>query len=127
MGVLFGSCMSALVLCCNIAVIMIGSLVHSGYKGGIVNLMYGGASSISRWSTFFHLLINIGSTILLASSNYTMQVLCSPTRQDINRAHTHGKWVDIGLLSFRNLKVIPPKRAALALVLAFSSIPLHLL
>ncbi|KAL1603665.1 hypothetical protein SLS60_005253 [Paraconiothyrium brasiliense] len=35
-------------------------------------------------------------------------------------------WVDIGMLSFRNLKAIPRKRAALALVLAFSSIPLHL-
>lgn len=127
MGVLLGSCISALVLCCNVAVVVIGSLVHSRYQDGIANVMYGGASSISRWSTFFHLLINIGSTTLLAASNYTMQVLCSPTRRDIDIAHAHGKWVDIGLLSFRNLKAIPRKRAVLALVLAFSSIPLHLL
>lgn len=127
MGVLFGSCMSFLVLCCNVAVVVIGSLVHSGYQDGIANVMYGGAPSMSRWSTFFHLLINAGSSILLASSNYTMQVLCSPTRHDINTAHAHSKWVDIGLLSFRNLKAIPRKRAALALTLAFSSIPLHLL
>ncbi|KAF1974112.1 hypothetical protein BU23DRAFT_462333 [Bimuria novae-zelandiae CBS 107.79] len=126
MGVLFGSCMSIFVLCCNIAVVVIGSIAHSGYQNGIANVMYGEASSISRWSTFFHLLINAASTVLLASSNYTMQVLCSPTRDDIDTAHARGMWVDIGLLSFRNLKAIPRKRAALALVLAFSSVPLHL-
>lgn len=127
MGVLFGSCMSAFVLICNVVVVVIGCAVHSGYQDGVANVMYGGASSISRWSTFFHLLINAGSTVLLAASNYTMQVLCSPTRHDIDIAHAHGRWVDIGLLSFRNLKAIPRKRAALALILAFSSIPLHLL
>ena len=127
MGVLFGSCMSAFVLCCNLIVVVIGSRAHFGFQDGIANVRYGKAESISRWSTFFHILINAGSTILLASSNYTMQVLCSPTRHDIDTAHSNGRWVDIGLLSFRNLKVIPRKRVALVLLLAFSSIPLHLL
>ena len=127
MGVLFGSCMSAFVLCCNVAVVVIGSQTYSGYHDGIADVKIGEAPSISKWSTFFHLLINAGSTILLAASNYTMQVLCSPTRHDIDRAHDRGTWVDIGLLSFRNLRAIPRKRATLALVLAFSSIPLHLL
>lgn len=127
MGVLCGSCMSAFVLCCNIAVIVLGGVVNSGYKNGIADLMYGGAGYIDRWSTIFHLFINVGSTILLAASNYTMQVLCSPTRQDIDIAHANGKWFDIGLLSFRNLRAIPRRRAVLWLLLALSSIPLHLL
>lgn len=127
MGVLFGSCMSAFVLCCNVVVVVIGSQVYSGYDNGIADVKFGGAPSISRWSTFFHLLINAGSTALLAASNYTMQVLCSPTRQDIDNAHSRGMWVDVGLLSFRNIRAIPRKRAILALILAFSSVPLHLL
>lgn len=127
MGVLCGSCMSAFVLCCNLAVIVLGGVNNSGYKDGIANLMYGEAPYIDRWSTIFHLFINVGSTILLAASNYTMQVLCSPTRHDIDAAHAKGKWLDIGLLSFRNLKAVPRSRAALWLLLALSSIPLHLL
>lgn len=128
MGLLFGTCMSSFVLCCNVAIVIIGAVIHSGYRQGdhIADLMYGRAPIISRWSTVLHLLINVASTVLLGASNYTMQVLCSPTRLDINKAHTTSNWLDVGLLSFRNLRAIPRKRAALSLILAFSSIPLHL-
>lgn len=127
MGVLVGTCMSSLVLICNIAVVIVGARSHGGYHQGIADLAYGQASHISRLSTLLHLLINAASTILLGASNYTMQVLCSPTRHDIDIAHARGNWLEIGLLSFRNLRSIPGSRAALWLVLALSSLPLHLL
>lgn len=128
MGVLFGCCMSAFVLCCNVAVIIIGGNVNSGYDGdGISNIMFGHSSVISQWSTLFHLIINLFSTILLAASNYTMQVLSSPTRSDIDLAHIRGDWLDIGILSTRNLRRIPRVRTALWFLLALSSVPLHLL
>jgi len=127
MGVLCGCCMTGLVLLCNVAVVVIGATAHAGYKDGIADLVSGGAPDMSRLSTVFHLLINAGSTLLLGASNYTMQVMCSPTRHDLDIAHADGKWLDVGLLSFRNLRAIPRTRAALWLVLALSSIPLHLL
>lgn len=127
MGVLLGSCMSAFVLCCNVILVMIGATVTSNYKNGISDLVYGGSKTISSWSIVFHLLINVFSTILLAASNYTMQVLSSPTRADLDRAHANGDWLDIGLLSWRNLRRIPRGRMVLWLLLASSSIPLHLL
>lgn len=128
MGVLTGSCMSAFVLCINIGLAIYGSTTENGYGvDGIADLKTGPAADMSRWSTTFHLFINAFSTMLLAASNYTMQVLCSPTRADIDRVHQQGKWFDVSILSFRNLKRIPRQRTALALALAFSSIPLHLL
>lgn len=128
MGVLVGCCMSTFVLCCNIAVIIASMYIRPGYfPQGIVNLVTGDEASVSRWNTTLHVLINAFSTMLLGGSNYTMQVLSSPTRFDIDRAHAKGQWVEIGLLSSRNLKAIPRKRVFLWLVLGLSSIPLHLL
>jgi hypothetical protein len=99
MGVLAGCVMSAFVLSCNIAILIAGSQIHGGYKQGIADLISGSAPEISRWSTATHLLINVLSTLLLGASNYTMQVLSSPTRNDIDNAHTKRKWLDIGVLS----------------------------
>lgn len=127
MGVLVGSCLSAFVLCCNIGLVVTGSQINGGYQGGMAILRIGTTSEMSRLSTVAHLLINACSTILLGASNYTMQVLSAPTREDIDRAHHKDRWFDIGLLSIRNLRAIPRRRTAICLVLAISSIPLHLL
>ena len=128
MGVLFAVIMSAIVLCCNIALLVTGLARYGGYdEDGIANLVYGDEATISRWNTAFHVLINALSTTLLAGSNYAMQVLSSPTRVDIDKAHKLGNWLEIGLLSPRNLRMISRKRTALCLLLALSSVPLHLL
>ena len=127
MGVLVGCCMSAFVLGCNVTIAVVGSQINSGYQGGISDLIIGPATTVSRSSTAAHLLINVFSTILLGASNYTMQVLSSPTRKDLDIAHSTGKWLDVGILSIRNLWNIPRGRAALWFLLAASSIPLHLL
>lgn len=119
--------MSAFVLCCNVGLLIAGAVNHSGYdKDGIADLMEDGEVAIERWNTVFHVFINALSTILLAGSNYTMQVMSSPTRSEIDEAHIKGEWLDIGLLSPRNLGFSSRRRAALCIILALSSIPLHL-
>lgn len=128
MGVLFGCATSTLVLFCNIAFVVVGYKRDQGYDDhGIATLMTGSEHIISRWNTILHLFINMLSSILLASSNYTMQVLSSPTREEIDRAHQHGHELEVGILSTRNLTRISRKRAVVCIVLALSSIPLHLL
>ncbi|KAF2637831.1 hypothetical protein P280DRAFT_520953 [Massarina eburnea CBS 473.64] len=77
-------------------------------------------------NTGLHVVINVLSTMLLAGSNYTIQVLSSPTREDVDNAHAKGQWLEIGLLSPRNLRAIPWKRTLLWLTMALSSVPLHL-
>lgn len=127
MGVLIGTCASAFVLCCNIIVLAVATSTAPKDQGSIVDIMSGSAESVSRWSKVLHLIINIFSTILLAASNYTAQVLCSPTRLDLDAAHRKGTWLDIGLLSMRNFRYLPRERVVLGLLLSVSSIPLHLL
>ncbi|KAH7081153.1 hypothetical protein BKA63DRAFT_202647 [Paraphoma chrysanthemicola] len=83
-------------------------------------------TTISRWNTAFHVFINALSTILLSGSNYTMQVLSSPTRDDIDKAHSKKQWMELGVLSPRNMRAIPRKRTWLCMLLSLSSIPLHL-
>jgi len=87
-----------------------------------------GSCSRTRTLTFWiHVVINMVSTILIGPSNYTMQCLSSPTWSEIEKAHSQGIWLDIGVPSFRNLKRLSSTRIALWWMLALSSIPLHLL
>jgi hypothetical protein len=128
MGVVLGCCMSFFVLCCNIGLIIAGAKSKTGYNSnGIADLVHGEEPDVSRYNTLFHVLINALSTVLLSGSNYTMQVLSSPSRRDIDKAHAKGQWLDIGILSPRNLLAIPRSRSLLWLALALSSIPLPLL
>ena len=57
----------------------------------------------------------------------TMQILSSPTRKEVDRAHSKKQWLDIGIPSTRNLRAISGKRILMWIALAFSSIPLHLM
>lgn len=86
----------------------------------------GSCKKASRLSFWIHLMINILSTTLLGASNYTMQCLSSPTRKEIDKAHSQGVWLDIGVPSVRNLWRIAKVRVILWWFLAISSIPLHL-
>ena len=78
----------------------------------------------NRW---LHFLINVLSTLLLGASNYCAQLLVAPTREEINEAHKHRKWFDIGIQSFRNLFGMEKKKQMLWWVLMLSSALLHLL
>lgn len=128
MGVLLGTITSMLVLICNIAMVILGAKAKGGYdRDGVATLIEGEEVTVSRLNTICHVFINVLSTVLLSASNYTMQVLNAPTRYEMDRAHANGKWLDVGLLSVHNMRIISSKRAALCLVLAVSSLPLHLL
>ena len=81
------------------------------------------ASTIRLW---VHLGINILSSLLLAASASCMQCLSSPTRKNLNDAHSDGKHLDIGKLSLRNFRYISAQRIVLWVILAISSAPLHL-
>jgi hypothetical protein len=52
--------------------------------------------------------------VLLAGANYAFQLLSSPTRDEVNKAHEKKKWLDIGVPSFRNLGHIAKSRSILA-------------
>jgi hypothetical protein len=127
MGIILGCCMSSIVLGVNITVLIIGATRGKGFQGGFAVPMSGLAEEVSWWSSAIHILINALSTLLLAASNYTMQVLSSPTRKDLDKAHAKNEHLDIGVLSLRNLGRIPRRRLLLFIIMGLSSIPIHLL
>lgn len=82
-------------------------------------------STVRQADLWIHIVVNILGTVLLGSSNYTMQCLSSPTRRDVDIAHSKGQYLDIGLPSFRNLKGW--RKKCLFGLLVASTIPLHFL
>jgi hypothetical protein len=85
-------------------------------------------SRVKAMNTGIHVLINVLSTILLAGSNYCMQCLSAPTREQIDEAHRKSTWVDVGVPSIRNLFcAVSGRNVVLWVLLSLSSLPLHLL
>ena len=125
--VLYGcSILASLVLLANV-----GATVCFKIKwrttGGLGTIFRGDCSQSHRLNSNLHIIINVLSTSLLAASNLCMQLLAAPTRGEIDKAHGHYVWLDIGVPSLRNLKHISRKRRVVILLLAISSIPLHFL
>lgn len=98
-----------------------------GLSGGIGTIHRGTCPTIKKIGLWVHVAINVISTILLGASNYCMQCLCSPTRREVDKAHERNTWLDIGIQSFRNLMKIKKSRVILWVLLALSSVPLHLM
>ena len=95
--------------------------------GDLGTIYRGDCAQSNRLNSGLHIIVNVLSTILLAASNLCMQLLAAPTRQEVDKAHQHHVWFDIGAPSFRNLKYISKRRIIAILLLATSSIPLHFL
>lgn len=73
-----------------------------------------------------HLIINIVSSLVLASSNFFVQILSSPTRDEVDKAHASKRALQIGntsIMTFFRLSMF--KKVFLVLFL-LSSLPFHL-
>ncbi|GAM91408.1 hypothetical protein ANO11243_094580 [Dothideomycetidae sp. 11243] len=125
-GVCTGIATTALVLLLNIAILGYTRAHYGSDSSGTSLLTSGDCSKVNRVKVGIHLVINILATALLSASNYTMQVLISPTRKEVDKAHARRKWLDIGLPSPRNVSAISKRRLLLWIGLALSSVPLHL-
>ncbi|KAI1476650.1 hypothetical protein F4774DRAFT_420586 [Daldinia eschscholtzii] len=86
----------------------------------------GSCNSSSRINTLLHLLLNLLSTGILASSNYFMQIVSSPSRGEIDKAHSGFYSMDVGIPSTRNFRFISYFKKTCWVVLLLSSLPIHL-
>jgi Family of unknown function (DUF6536) len=101
-----------------------GAFSKDGFKwSGVISK--GSHQKINRLNTMLHFLINTLTTLLLASSNYTLQLLSSPTRGEVDRAHQRGWHLDIGILSIRNLHL--GYNTTIMVFLILSSLPISFL
>jgi hypothetical protein len=117
----------ALVVLVTNFISLIWSVTNYTIEDGYSVLYSGNCATGRKISTALHLLINILSTTLLTASNYIMQCLSSPTREDLDRAHAGKEWADIGIPSWRNRRFVSPQKRMLWWLLGISSIPLHFL
>ena len=125
-SVFFWACLTGTVLVVNL-IVTIWTSVSFPTTDGTITLLEGNCSTVSNWDTWLHLAINVLSILLLSGSSYTMQCLGSPTREEIDKAHMKGSWLDVGIPSVRNLTKFDRRRSILWLLLAFSSVPLALM
>ncbi|KAJ4993561.1 hypothetical protein SVAN01_01109 [Stagonosporopsis vannaccii] len=123
-GILNFATWASIVFLVNLIVTIWASVAHRATEG---ILREGDCGRIKATNSGVHVLINVLSTILLSGSNYCMQCLSAPTRREIDKAHGKREWLDVGVPSFRNLIRIGRLRVFLWLLLAVSSLPLHLL
>jgi hypothetical protein len=90
-------------------------------------IFFGSCETAETIGTVLHVLINGLSTSMLAASNVCMQMLLSPTRSEIDKMHRQCKWLHIGYSSFGNFRHVTVDRRMAWVLLAVSSVPLHLL
>ena len=124
-GVLCCFFTTSIVLLIN-AVLTIVCLTKFRGTGILGTLQEGDCAKVKQTDLWLHLVINVLSTLLLGASNYCMQCLSSPTRFEVDKAHRNNIYLDIGAPSVRNLFYIAGRRRFSWLLLALSSIPLHL-
>ena len=126
MGITLCTLTAATVLIVNVTLTITASIKY-GLHAGFGTLLDGSCQTTRILNLWLHLAINVLSTLLLGASNFCMQCLASPTREEIDKAHDQQVWLDIGIPSVRNLSRIATSRRALWCLLAASTIPLHLL
>lgn len=109
--------------------VLVCALIATANIGGSVSeyvvFWSGSCSKANTMNLALHLLLNIASTGILASSNFFMQVLASPSRQEVDAAHAKRKWVDIGIPSLRNLRFLSSFKVACWVMFVLTSVPIH--
>ncbi|KAJ0417378.1 hypothetical protein BJY00DRAFT_303509 [Aspergillus carlsbadensis] len=121
----FGAIWASMILLLNLALVLWATTRRSSSEGASV-LYAGDCARTKQLSSWVHVLINMLSTGVLGASHFAMQCLSAPAREDVDRAHAQGRWLDIGVPSMRNLLSIPRLRRWLWIGLVASSVPLHL-
>ncbi|RDA89814.1 hypothetical protein CP533_0873 [Ophiocordyceps camponoti-saundersi (nom. inval.)] len=115
-----------LIMVTNIFFTIFGITKYGSDRG--IGLIYqGDCETVKRLNQSLHLVINLLSTGMLSASNYCMQLQAAPTRANVDVAHQQGRWMDIGVPSLRNLKYLTRRRLLAWILLALSSIPVHLI
>ncbi|CAJ2514200.1 Uu.00g023190.m01.CDS01 [Anthostomella pinea] len=109
-----------------ITALLIWSSARSG--GTSTNTMFfTGDCAKSRTMNFWlHLLLNVFSTGVLASSSFFCQTLSSPSRSEVDASHAREQPMSIGVPSVRNLFKVQRFKGISWALFFLSSIPLHL-
>ncbi|KAL3472966.1 hypothetical protein BJX99DRAFT_249257 [Aspergillus californicus] len=131
-GVVVCSWVMGGVLAVNIILTIIAAALayskNDGQSFPFASMYMGKCSTAKNWTTGLHLVINLLSTAMLGASNYCMQCLASPSRAQVDEAHSQRTWVNVGVPNIWNLlRRQRGKRQWLGYVLLTTSLPIHLI
>ncbi|KAI1753957.1 hypothetical protein F4782DRAFT_545308 [Xylaria castorea] len=129
------NCTVLLIFSVILTILVIVVLARGSFKPVFFYAAECDSGNVATLNFTLHLFINIASTLVvsfwlsspsLASSNFFMQVLNAPTRQEVNSAHFKSSWLGIGVSSIRNIFRVSPFKTWCWIFLLLSSIPIHL-
>jgi hypothetical protein len=117
-----------LVACCvliEIALLVVAVKLNSP-QNGLGTLYRGSCARVKNLSNCLPIPLNVLGTITLSSSNYVMQTLNAPNRQEIEKAHQSACFLNVGISSPSNLRHTSRLKRTLYVLLALSTVPIHL-
>jgi len=126
MGAVVSACTAGAVMLINL-VFLVVAMVTIGQEDGIGTLYKGDCNTVKRWDTIVHLILNLLGVAILGASNFTVQCISSPTREEVDKAHAMRRPLDIGIPSAWNLRYMSWSKIILWVFLMLSTLPLHLL
>lgn len=114
------------ILIINVIFIIVATARAGSRYGGVAfgsNILYEGSCTTAKdMKIGIHLIINLFSVILTATSSFSSNILMSPSRTDVDRAHSERKWLTIGVLSIRNLRSLRWPHRTMWVVLTSTSL-----
>ncbi len=109
--------------------VLVGVLAFGYARGRAVNSAFfifrGDCDHATTLNFIAHAIINIAGTLILASSNFFMQIVAAPSRTELDSAHLLSRWVDIGIPSIRNFPYVSRFKRWSWVALLLSSFPIH--
>lgn len=106
---------------------LIWARTRYGLEGEVGTISEGTCAATQKLDSNLHAVINFLSTIVLTASTTFMHIAYSPSRGEVDAAHTQHRCLCVGSLGFRNLKHLSWRKILVYLVLMASSSPFHLL
>ncbi|KAK1999315.1 hypothetical protein LX36DRAFT_680438 [Colletotrichum falcatum] len=103
-------------------VCLVLALVVAGMVRGESRLFDGDCAAAGRLKMGIFAAINVVAVVLLSAANYVFQVLTSPTRAEVDTAHSGKMWLDIGVPSLRNLRFVSKPRVIMAVIVMLAAL-----
>lgn len=94
---------------------------------GMAKLFSGTCSQTSRTKSYADFATCAFAVLPFVAGSHGVQLLLSPTRNEVENAHSRDRWVHIGVGGLRNMKWISKRRLVRAILLAATSILLPFL
>ncbi|KAI1122875.1 hypothetical protein F5Y10DRAFT_64035 [Nemania abortiva] len=111
-GIVYNTLLTFLILVVGIISLILVVTKTKVFSGQLA-IYTGGCATATRINIGVHVVINVFTVVLLAGANYVFQILTSPTRREVSKAHEKKQWLDIGVSSLRNLMHVSRFRAVI--------------